>query len=90
MDHVSVSDLRTRLSDTVNRVAFGKERVILQRQGKDLAALVPLQDLESLERLEDQWLMEEAQQTLGDAESQEDIPLGHRHEVYKRLSRSGE
>jgi prevent-host-death family protein len=74
MDHVSVSDLRTQLSTTVNRVAFGKERVVLQRQGKDLVALVPLQDLELLEQFEDRWLAAEAQRTADDAESQEDIP----------------
>jgi antitoxin (DNA-binding transcriptional repressor) of toxin-antitoxin stability system len=73
MDHVSVSDLRTQLSTTVNRVAFGKERVVLQRQGKDLVALVPLQDLELLERLEDGWLAEEARQTREDSDEQ-DIP----------------
>jgi antitoxin (DNA-binding transcriptional repressor) of toxin-antitoxin stability system len=35
----------------VNRVAFGKERVILTRHGKQLCALVPLEDLSVLDRI---------------------------------------
>jgi hypothetical protein len=40
------------LADTVNRVAYSKERIILQRRGKGLAAVVPMEDLEILENLE--------------------------------------
>jgi prevent-host-death family protein len=36
----------------VNRVAFGKERVLLKRRGKDLAVLVPVEDAKRLEELE--------------------------------------
>src|SRR5262245_36539106 len=38
--------------DTMNRVAFGKERIILTRRGKPLAAIVPLEDLELLDAVE--------------------------------------
>lgn len=47
------SRVRESFSDTLDRVAFGGERVVLQRHGKDIAALVPIADLDLLEELED-------------------------------------
>lgn len=43
---VSVSDARRDLAELVNQVAYGGRRIILQRRGKPLAALVPIEDLE--------------------------------------------
>ena len=45
---VSVSDARRVLAELVNQVAYGGRRIILQRRGKPLAALVPIKDLELL------------------------------------------
>ena len=53
MAHVPASKARQGFSDTLNRVAFGKERVVLRRRGKDIAAMVPIDDLRLLEELED-------------------------------------
>jgi len=53
MADVTVSELRADMATAVNRVAFGKERLIVQRQGKALAALVPMEDIEALEAFED-------------------------------------
>lgn len=47
-------EARDRLSEVINRAAFGKERVVLTRRGKPLVALVPIEDVEALEALEDQ------------------------------------
>lgn len=51
MSRISVSDAREDLSETLNRVAYGQERVILHRHGKDLAAMVSMADLVLFERL---------------------------------------
>jgi prevent-host-death family protein len=48
-----ISEARESFSITVNRVAFGGERVVLTRHGRRVAAVVPLEDLELLEALED-------------------------------------
>lgn len=48
-----MNKVRDALSDTVDRVAFKGERIILQRHGKDEAALVSVADLELLEEIED-------------------------------------
>jgi prevent-host-death family protein len=47
-------DLRKNLAEAVNRAAYGGERVIVERQGKPVAALVSLRDVELLKQLEDQ------------------------------------
>jgi prevent-host-death family protein len=51
MADVSTADLRRNLAELVNRVAFGKERVVLTRHGKQVCALVPIEDLSLLERM---------------------------------------
>jgi len=44
---------RNDFSSVLNRAAIGKERVILKRRGKAIAAVVPLEDLALLQSLED-------------------------------------
>lgn len=51
--NVSIADIRDRLADVINRVAYGGERVTLERRGKPVAVLVSVDDAELLERLED-------------------------------------
>ena len=53
MAHLPASKAREGFADTINRVAFGKERVVLRRRGKDVAAVVSMDDLRLLEDLED-------------------------------------
>ena len=51
---VSVADLRIHLSDTINRAAYGHERISITRRGKVAAVLISAEDLERLEQLEDE------------------------------------
>lgn len=46
-EEVAVSEARGQLSELVNRVRFGGERIVLTRHGKGVAALVPLELLAS-------------------------------------------
>ena len=48
---VSVADARSDLADLLNRVAYGKERLVITRHGRELAALVPIEDLQLVDRL---------------------------------------
>ena len=50
---ISTGDARKHFAELVNRVAFGKERVVLTRHGKQLCALVPIEDLSFLDRVRD-------------------------------------
>lgn len=46
---VALSELRENLSDLINESAFGKKRIILNRRGKRMVAIIPIEDLEILE-----------------------------------------
>ena len=52
MRRIDISEARPDLTEILIRVANGKERVIVLRRGKELAALVPLEDVRRLEYLE--------------------------------------
>ena len=50
---VSTSDLGENFDEVSRRVETGGERIEIRRDGKTIAALVPLSDLNALEALED-------------------------------------
>ena len=50
---ISTGDLRQRLADTLNRASYAKDRIVVERNGQPVAAIVPLDDLNALEALED-------------------------------------
>jgi prevent-host-death family protein len=60
---LSTGAARDNFAEVLNRAAFGKERVVLTRRGKPLVAVVPIEDVEVLEQLEDQ-AVEEARAAL--------------------------
>ena len=47
---VRITDIRDNLADVLNRVAYGGERLVLERRGKGVAALVSMDDLALLQR----------------------------------------
>jgi prevent-host-death family protein len=44
MTRVNVTRAREEFPELVNRAAYGKERTVVSRRGKDLAAVVPMED----------------------------------------------
>jgi prevent-host-death family protein len=61
---LTASTARQNFSDIVNRVAYGGERIIVHRRKKPVAAVVPIEDLEFLEEVEDRIDIEEARKRL--------------------------
>lgn len=47
---VPVTQARAQLSDIVNRVVYGGERVVLTRHGKPIVAMIPPAELARLEQ----------------------------------------
>jgi hypothetical protein len=45
-EKVSTIDVRQRIGDMLNRVALRRDEFIIERKGKALAALVPIERLE--------------------------------------------
>lgn len=60
----AMKEARDNLSELVNRSSYGKERIVLTRRGKGVAALVPMEDLEVLEKIEDHLDYEAASEAL--------------------------
>ncbi len=54
MIKVGVHEIRANLAEVINRVAYGGERIVLQRRSKPVVAVVSMEDLELLNALEDQ------------------------------------
>lgn len=53
MIKLPTSDAREQLAELVNRAAYGHERIVLTRHGKDLAVLVSIEDLALLQALDE-------------------------------------
>ncbi len=53
MTNLSVSQLRTHISDFISRAAYADQRFVIQKNGKPACAIVSIKDLELIEALED-------------------------------------
>ena len=53
MTSISVSALRGKLSDVFGRVRFAHERVVVSCHGKNVGAIVSIEDLDLLREIED-------------------------------------
>lgn len=72
--HIGVSEAREQFADLVNRAAYGHERVLVSRRGRPIAAIVPIEDIELLERIEDETDLRLAEEALADPENAVPIP----------------
>lgn len=53
MAEVSLVEAHERFLEVVDRAAEAKERIYLTRSGKRIAAIVPIEDVETIEKIED-------------------------------------
>jgi prevent-host-death family protein len=51
MKQVTTAEARKHLAELLNRAAYGKERFVVTRHGKQLVAIVPLEEVTLLDRL---------------------------------------
>ncbi len=66
---MNTADAKENFADLVNHVAHSKERVILTRRGKEIAAIIPLEDLQLLQESQDKHDLKEAIDALKEARS---------------------
>jgi len=74
MIEVRVSDVRRDLSEHINRVAYGNERIVFTRHGKGIVALVSMADAELLQRLEDEADVAIVRERLADGDESKYVP----------------
>ena len=73
---ITTAEARKNFADIVNKVAYGKESIVLTRRGQDVAALVSIDELELLQHIEDHIDIEDAKKALAeptDSISAEDV-----------------
>ncbi|MGB8580673.1 MAG: type II toxin-antitoxin system Phd/YefM family antitoxin [Candidatus Sulfotelmatobacter sp.] len=66
LDKLTASEARQNFSDILNRAAYRGERVVVHRGKKAVAAVVPIEDVELLEKLEDEIDIAAARKALKD------------------------
>ena len=88
MTLISAADFRNNTATTLNRVAYGKEHILLGRRGKPIAAIIPVEELKLLEKLleryEDQVDIDAADKALKEAKTKGEKAL-RREDVKKSL-----
>ena len=67
MESLTVSKAREMFAETVNRVAYTKERIMVERRGKAVVAMVPVEDVELLQALEDRMDLSDARAAIAEA-----------------------
>lgn len=86
MSAVTAKQLKDHPADVLGRVQYGNERVAITRYGKEVAAVVPIEDARLLERLEDLIDAEDALSAIEEAEREGTIGL---EELRAKLGRQG-
>lgn len=72
---INTAEAKEEFSELINRVAHHKERIILTRRDKEIAAIVPMEDLHLLQASEDKTDLNEAASALKEARAQGSITL---------------
>lgn len=72
---VNIVDAKEEFSELINRVAHNKERIILTRRGKDVAAIISIEDLQSLFQIENKNDLQVATESLKEAREKGTISL---------------
>src|SRR5262245_14343827 len=75
MATMTVAEAKNRFSDVLRRAEYGGERVIVERHGKPVAAIVSTDDLRRLEATDDAADLRDAQAALAEARHAETVPL---------------
>lgn len=74
MEDISTAEARKNLADLLNKVAYAKEHVVVRRRGQAIAAIVPMEDLDLLERLRGLLERSEVAQALDELDTGASIP----------------
>jgi len=61
---ISTAEARKKLAEIVNKVAYGKEPIVLTRRGEEIVALISMEELELLQLIEDYIDIEDAKKAL--------------------------
>ena len=75
MSSITTVEARDQFSELINRAAYGKERVVITRRGRELVAVVPIEDVKLLEEIEEGVDIEDARAALAEAKEKGTVTL---------------
>ena len=75
MATMTVAEAKNRFSDVLRRAEYGGERVVVERHGKPVAAIVSTDDLRRLEATDDAADLRDAHAALAEAKAAGTVPL---------------
>jgi prevent-host-death family protein len=78
--HVSIGRVKRDISDLVNRVAYGGERIVLTSRGKPKAAIVSIEDYKRLEQEKSKQVLAHWEDWLRESEKLNAAILARRNE----------
>ena len=82
MTSFTTMNARKDFAELINRASYGKERILITRRGKNVAAVVPIEDVELLAKLEELQDVQDAEKALKDVKKRGTVPLD---KIRKRL-----
>lgn len=72
---INIAEAKEEFSELINRVAHSKERIIITRRDKDVAAIIPLEDLQLLQHSQNKSDLLDATEALKEVRQQGSITL---------------
>jgi prevent-host-death family protein len=64
MPRMGAREARMNFADVLNTAAYAKDRIVLTKNGKDVAAIIPIEDLRMLEEIENRIDVAEAEKVM--------------------------
>jgi len=75
MTRLTASKAQEEFADTLDRVVREGERVVVRKGKRDVAAIVPVEDLELIEAIEDHLDHKAARKAVAEAEAKGEKPI---------------
>lgn len=72
---ITTAEAQDQFAELINQVVHSKEHIILTRRGKEVAAIIPLEDLALLQELQNKHDLQEALNALKEARDQGSISI---------------
>lgn len=73
--YINTTDAKEEFSELINRVSHHKERIILTRRDKEIAAIIPIEDLLLIQASQDKKDLNEAVEALKEARKEGTLTL---------------
>ena len=71
---ITVAFAREHLAEYLSRVTYTKDRFVVTKHGKKIAAVIPYEDLKILEKLEEDFDVAEARKVLAEVKKKGTLP----------------